>query len=805
MPIEHSSNTNWLINQNSEKNQLPSYPNKLYIGIDFGTSTTVVSQVVITENSVEKVKTLTLNQPDEYGATIRHHLVNTVLAWRNKTLIWGQDAYRLKSLLTESRNVFSSFKMRLGLAIGPTYPLTALSESKAQPYIIETAEDATQVFFSKLLESIKNETGNSNLENYKFAFSVPASFEANQRRSLFNSLEECGIVQNQCCLIDEPNAAFLSFVYDCTRNNATHPFLEKLKSRPTNILVYDFGAGTCDVTVLQVDACNNKFSSKNLAISKFTALGGDDIDRAIAKNILLPQLLRENTHFKPDSRDISEIVIPVLQATAEQLKIAVCKWLEQKNINQFRSLDQYSSEIFTLHSLEGIKVRDSRLNLTKPSIRLDEFKIIMDDFVGVYDGIHTPMHLASPIEDALSKANIEREDIDGVLFIGGSCLNPLVQSCVMNYMNEFSDEVEAILPKDVRAHVSLGAAIHSFSYHGLGIDFIRPIVSEAIYIITSHEHLETIIPASTEVPTPQPFHTQLIVTRDDQNIIDLPICVGSKSKLLGILTVEIEDDYFKQGAIVDVYANINHEKLLNVEAVIDGIKVNTSILNPLANNTLTKVEERMLRAKQKFNQALLDYNGRPPVYIANEYASACSEAGAYELAADLYIAIERLDRNANHATNICYNYARAGKSQKSNEWAEIAYKRSPNAVNAFNIACKSYGEKEELYLRKALEHDPNFTSALLKLGKILKLRADKEGTILLEKALLLLQDEIYTSSVRIRDCDDLIEVCDILDGYEQLKSTATDTKKKIIHENKELYSSENLVSSLKPNLGMKEG
>ena len=213
----------------------------------------------------------------------------------------------------------------------------------------------------------------------------------------------------------------------------------------------------------------------------------------------------------------------------------------------------------------------------------------------------------------------------------------------------------------------------------------------------------------------------------------------------------------------------------------------------------------MLRAKQKFNQALLDYNGRPPVDIAVEYASACSEAGAYELAADLYIAIERLDRNANHATNICYNYARAGKSQKSNEWAEIAYKRSPNAVNAFNIACKSYGEKEELYLRKALEHDPNFTSALLKLGKILKLRADKEGTILLEKALLLLQDEIYTSSVRIRDCDDLIEVCDILDGYEQLKSTATDTKKKIIHENKELYSSENLVSSLKPNLGMKEG
>lgn len=31
----------------------------------------------------------------------------------------------------------------------------------------------------------------------------------------------------------------------------------------------------------------------------------------------------------------------------------------------------------------------------------------MEDFVGPYDGLHTPMHLVSPIEDALNKANIE--------------------------------------------------------------------------------------------------------------------------------------------------------------------------------------------------------------------------------------------------------------------------------------------------------------------------------------------------------------------------------------------------------------
>ena len=803
MSTERSTPDNWIIADNFNNQHLPSRPNNFYIGIDFGTSTTVVSQVLINENNTA-VKVIPLGQPDEFGATIRHHLINTVIAWKNKTLIWGQDAYRLKPLLTEGRNLFSSFKMRLGLAIGPTYPSTVLSKSKDLPYTIETAEDATKTFFNKVISSLKNEIGNSNLQYYKFAFSVPASFEANQRRSLFQSLEANGILSEQCCLIDEPNAAFLSFIYDCAKNHTSHTFLTKLKSKPSNILVYDFGAGTCDITILEVDARNNQFTSKNLAISKFTALGGDDIDRAIARHILLPQLLRENPNFNPNSRDIEEKVIPILQATAEQLKIAVCKWANHHQIYSYDSLKNYFEEKITLQSLEGIKIKEYKLNLTKPSITIHEFKTVMEDFVGPYDGLHTPMHLVSPIEDALNKANIEREEIDGVLFIGGSCLNPLVQTCVMNYMNEFSDEVEAIVPNDVRAHVSLGAAIHSFSYHSLGIDFIKPIVSESIFIVTTNQVLETIIPASTEVPIPHPFHKQLIVTQEYQDVIDLPICVGSTNKLLGILTIEAEEDYFKQGSLIDVYATINHEKLLNIEAIVDGKSAEISILNPLANNSLTKVEESMLRAKQKFNQALLDYNGRPPVHIAEEYADACSKAGAYELAADLYIAIERLDPDSDHATNICYNYDRAGKTKKSKEWTEIAYKRNPSAINAYNLSCEYYGEEKEKYLRLALEHDPDYTSALLTLGKILKVRGDSEGDVLLQSALIQLQDDLYSSTPTIRKCEDLIQVCNTLEGYEELKSSATDIKKRIITTNKELYSLENLVSSLKPNLGMKE-
>ena len=155
--------------------------------------------------------------------------------------------------LTEGRSVFSSFKMRLGLAIGPTYPKTALSEQKNTPYTIETASDAAREFFKGVLHSLKEELSNHKLENYRFAFSVPASFEANQRRDLMKSLKENDIDEGQCCFIDEPNAGFLSFIYTCIKNHLSHPLLEKLKQQECNILIYDFGAGTCDISILRVD------------------------------------------------------------------------------------------------------------------------------------------------------------------------------------------------------------------------------------------------------------------------------------------------------------------------------------------------------------------------------------------------------------------------------------------------------------------------------------------------------------------------------------------------------------------------
>ena len=70
------SNTHWITSQSVNEKQYLSTCKNIFIGIDFGTSTTVVSQVTVNNYKVY-VNPVALSQPDEYGAMIRHHLINS--------------------------------------------------------------------------------------------------------------------------------------------------------------------------------------------------------------------------------------------------------------------------------------------------------------------------------------------------------------------------------------------------------------------------------------------------------------------------------------------------------------------------------------------------------------------------------------------------------------------------------------------------------------------------------------------------------------------------------------------------------
>ena len=95
---------------------------RTYVGIDFGTSTTVVS-IASLVNGERKIKTLPikLTQILEDGTKYQSEKLPSVIAWYNGKLLVGEGASNLKYTLTKGKNIWFSFKMEIGEDLGAKY------------------------------------------------------------------------------------------------------------------------------------------------------------------------------------------------------------------------------------------------------------------------------------------------------------------------------------------------------------------------------------------------------------------------------------------------------------------------------------------------------------------------------------------------------------------------------------------------------------------------------------------------------------------------------------------------------------
>lgn len=743
-----------------EDNVLEKLKEATYVGIDFGTSTSVASIATVREGGKGlETKAIDIKQFDDLGREIHSYLVDTCLAWVNGQLLFGVGAAALKQNLTPEQTIWTSFKMGLGIDLGPVYNRTALPEGKYD-YTIEKPQDAAAVFLKLLCDGIREYVATNELpKKIYYTVTVPASFEPNQRNDLFNALEFAGIERNEISLMDEPNAAFLSYLIDMESRSKESRFVEVLKGKKSNVIVFDFGAGTCDISILEVSVAKDSILSRNLGISKFWALGGDDIDKAIVENILLPQLCegRGIAKYLFTTNQLKTQVLPYLKPIAESLKIACCEIAEQNSWATIKDLKRSNKVVTTkpgkplnILSKEAAtsKAELKEWKIAEPQIRLDEFAEIMALFVAEssdFDGEIEIIDVLQPIDNAIEKIDLLVEDIDMVLFIGGSCENPLIRHSVSQHLGRF---VNSVTPRDLRAHVSQGAALYTLLLRGANINPIKPITSESIYVMTVGEILEPVIKAGSEVPSKGVIKDELIVTRDGQKTIDLPFFSGSKNKLLGHITINApkKSSGFKRGEKVKIQWSISKEKILNVEAKVGTLRKVAEFHNPQANEEITPEVLNMLKARQDFNSSILQGNGRPEAKIALTYANAAMTASSWRLAAEMFEAVEKLSPASDHSTNICYCYSMDGDRKTSAKWSKIAYERKPSAVTSYNLALDYKRERNEpqyeFLMQECLEHDPDFTLALVNYGSYLMSKGDSLGVEYLERAHSLLAFEM---------------------------------------------------------------
>ena len=708
-----------------------------YIGIDFGTSTTVVSLAYFDwQEKQVKTQTLRLNQKLSDGAIYKSDKIPSMIAWHGQQLLVGEGASQIRLKKTKDKNLWYAFKMDLGKKNDYLYSASELVKEGKK---IVNGKDATTLFFKYLYQQInKYLRENKYPEQVHYSISIPASFEPNQRKDMLDALKANHFEFKEQAFIDEPNAAFLSYISDPELQQNIH-LSDEFNS---NILVFDYGAGTCDISIMEVGIENHQLRSSNLAISKFDFIGGKEIDRLIASDVLLPQLREENNlgEFSLSTSVIKKYIIPKLERYAELLKITASKTLSLawNNID----LDKYENHFTTSNPIEFI-TRKGTYAISKPSMSFAQFRSIMEiitnragdeayrnnkneRFVSIFNPIHT----------ALEKAELDTTDIDYVLFIGGSAKNPLIQQAVKEY---FPDS-EYLIPRDLQAHVSAGAAVNSLLYNGFNERVINPITNEPIFLIVNKstdkvilecnddeedpwgfdfEDNDTsiipIIPAGATIPSHTVTLSNLRITDNSQEQIELPICLTDKSNIIYNLVipcdgVSIEDP-------ITLAVTIDANRTIHANATVKGISKRATIENAVY--TPTTAKERVEKAEAELSKQTSCNKGNTPtdqlykLYLV--YKAEGELLKAAEVAEDLYKHHNRLSLN-----HIGLLYSDAEDREKAIYFYKKHLEQDKSAPVWFNLACKyQYTDYNEYVrcLEQSLAIDPEHRLARYKLLK----------------------------------------------------------------------------------------
>lgn len=706
---------------------------RTYIGIDFGTSTTVVSIASYDEsNCLIHTKSLRMKQKLPDGTIYSSEIVPSVIAWVNKQIFVGEGASQLKYQLKRGKNIWYSFKMELGEDLGAKYYESELRE--VNPFYIRNPKDAARVFFAYLKYLITGYCKENNLSNnISYAVSIPASFEANQRKDLLDALIANDMMVSKQALIDEPNAAFISYAVTCATEGQPLYVSPDYNSK---VLVFDFGGGTCDISILEIGKSANGLFSKNIAISKFTKLGGDDIDRYITYHYLMPRFLEANGKRMEQFRtNEKKHIASALYKVAERLKILINKTLATLTAD-FVIPSLKNSESKTVVEFEVVvytnkgELRQNSFYLTNKELT-DTMNVFLKRGYGKttqIKGEEEYNSIYSPIESAIKKSKVSKEEIDYILFIGGSAQSPYIQEELKRYF----EDSEMLVPSNLQTHVSQGAAIHSLLYNGMNKCLIQPISSEPIIIITREEQPKVILPAGTEIPCDTVVIDDLVTSREGQRVVELPICVGDIRKLLFNLKIESSiPSGFPINTPIQLTIEVNSDKMLIARATCMGIVCHVEPLSPFANKELSTEDRMALKAERQANIEAELNGGVPSKETLIALRRAYNKAGHVFKAAETYELQNELYPEADMYNGIAVLYNNAGATDKAIEFYEKALEENPyhkyaNANLGSTLRLRD-PKRAKQYLQRAISVDPDHDIALIELGRIQKSEGDSIG------------------------------------------------------------------------------
>ena len=194
-------------------------------------------------------------------------------------------------LENDTENAFSEFKLQMGTETQYTFER---NKKKMSP------EELTSEILKALKEDVKKQLGE---EITSVVITVPAAFEFPQSKSTNKSAELAGFIHHP--LLQEPIAVAMAYGFQCESSNKIW-------------MVYDFGGGTFDASIIQVKDGHIQI----LNHGGDYGLGGKNLDWEIVNSLLAPAAAKENNliNFTMNNKQFRE-AFAKLKAEAEKAKI----------------------------------------------------------------------------------------------------------------------------------------------------------------------------------------------------------------------------------------------------------------------------------------------------------------------------------------------------------------------------------------------------------------------------------------------------------------------------------------------------
>lgn len=408
-------------------------------------------------------------------------------------------------------------------------------------------EEISAMILQKLKKTAEDYLG----EEVKDAvITVPAYFNDSQRNSTKQAGEIAGL--NVLRVINEPTAASLAYGLDKA-------------DKDLNIVVFDFGGGTHDVSVLNFGG--GVFEV--LASDGDTHLGGSDIDERVMNWLIDEFKNDEGIDLSKDSMALQRI-----KEAAEKAKI------------------ELSSSLSTDINLPYITAVDGTPKHLVKTLSRAKFESLVNDLV---------QRTIKPCKNALNAAKLNVSDVDEIILVGGSTRIPCVQDAVKNFFGK--EPSKNVNPDEA---VAMGASIQGAILSGdenVGDIVLLDVTPLNLGLQTLGGVMTTLIEANTTIPCQK--EEVFSTSTDNQTAVTIDVRQGNRpmaeqNKRLGLFNLEGIMQARRGVPQIAIKFDIDANGILKVSAVDKATNKEQSIRIE-ASSSLSKEDIERMKAEAEAN------------------------------------------------------------------------------------------------------------------------------------------------------------------------------------------------------------